>query len=54
VAKSEHAEAERKKEELIKKFGGTEKKIEQLQYAVQRYNLDNHTSSFINPLVSML
>jgi hypothetical protein len=54
AAKSEDAKAERRKEELIKNFEGTEKKIEQLQYVVQRYNLDNHKSLFINPYVYVM
>ncbi|KAL5198356.1 hypothetical protein ABZP36_001868 [Zizania latifolia] len=36
AASREHAEPERKNKELIKKFEGTEKKIEQLQDTVQR------------------
>jgi hypothetical protein len=48
AAKREHAEAERRNEELIKKFEGAEKKIEQLQDTVQRYNIDDHKSSFIH------
>jgi hypothetical protein len=54
AAKSEDAKAEQRKEELIKNFEGTEKKIEQLQYVVQRYNLDNHKSLFINPYVYVM
>lgn len=44
TAKKEHAEAERINEELVKKFEGAEKKIEQLQDTVQRYNLTKTTS----------
>ena len=40
AAKREHAESERRNDELIKKFEGAEKKIEQLQDTVQRYSLN--------------
>jgi len=40
AAKREHAESERRNEELIKKFEVAEKKIEQLQDTVQRYSLN--------------
>ena len=40
AAKREHAESERRNEELIKKFESAEKKIEQLQDTVQRYNIN--------------
>lgn len=44
TAKKEHAEAERRNEELMKKFEGAEKKIEQLQDTAQRYNRNRTTS----------
>ena len=44
TAKKEHAEAERRNEELMKKFEAAEKKIEQLQDTAQRYNQNKTTS----------
>lgn len=40
AAKREHAESELRNEELIKKFESAEKKIEQLQETVHRYNIN--------------
>jgi hypothetical protein len=48
TAKKEHAEAERRNEELMKKFEAAEKKIEQLQDTAQRCNPNKTTSYCCN------